>query len=453
MKRLVVSLFALLTIPMAPVALAQDESPSRLSDEPSVVRTDLDPGRTPPLIEWGDDLMGMGELNGGFVIPSGAVWQPALWIYGSMRTAFESIDAGETTKSAWVNRLDLVGNLRLTGTERIVFAFRPLDTDGVFTGQYYDGDQTEWISKTDSDPEVIYFEGDIGELLPGIDPTEQRGFDYGITVGRQPLFIQEGMLINDTLDAFGVVQANRPFPNTSNMRFTLLYAWGNVNRNDNKEDEAALLGGLFTEYDFFNATVNVDVAYVQGGDTEGNGWYAGISSAQRTRFINSAVRLLYSSSDVDDNSAVSTGGLLFVETSTTPKGSLNIAYLNGFYGFDHFSSAARAPGTGGALGRAGILFASVGMGRWGAPLGNRADNAYGAALGYQMFFDTIFRQVVIEVGGRKQTDGDQNAAYGAAIRVQQSFWSRFMAQGDIFAVHDDAAGDKSGGRIELMVKF
>ena len=56
------------------------------------------------------------------------------------------------------------------------------------------------------------------------------------------------------------------------------------------------------------------------------------------------------------------------------------------------------------MGRTGILFAAVGLGRYGAALGNRADNAVGGSLGYQMFFKRTRQQLIVELGGRKHTN-------------------------------------------------
>jgi hypothetical protein len=43
------------------------------------------------------------------------------------------------------------------------------------------------------------------------------------------------------------------------------------------------------------------------------------------------------------------------------------------------------------------------LGSYGAPLGNRASESVGAAIGYQMFLDGTDRQLTFELGGRATT--------------------------------------------------
>ena len=53
---------------------------------------------------------------------------------------------------------------------------------------------------------------------------------------------------------------------------------------------------------------------------------------------------------------------------------------------------ARGPATGGPLGRAGINFAAVGLGSYGAPLSSRARDVAGGAFGYQKFYGAAKRR-------------------------------------------------------------
>ena len=59
---------------------------SALSDKPKpLLSEDELPRRTAPIIEIGPDFLGTGNLPKGWVLPTGAVWQPALWVFGSSR--------------------------------------------------------------------------------------------------------------------------------------------------------------------------------------------------------------------------------------------------------------------------------------------------------------------------------------------------------------------------------
>ena len=55
-------------------------------------------------------------------------------MYGTARTALQTFDDGERQITEWANRLDLFGNLQLTGTERLLIGIRPLDEEGEFSG-------------------------------------------------------------------------------------------------------------------------------------------------------------------------------------------------------------------------------------------------------------------------------------------------------------------------------
>ncbi len=449
------ALALLLAGPIAAQAKDLENSPSRISDQPIPIDEALDPGRTPPLIEWGDFLLGPGELQRGFEIPTGAVWQPALFVYGSFRGALQHFDNGLAERSEWANRLDIVANLRLTATERFVLTLRPLDREGRFSGYQFKPESSEGsLDVTDLDVETFYFEGQFEELFPMLDPDDSSPNDFGFTLGRQPLFIQEGMLINDSIDAFGLVKSAIPLTNTANTRISGIYGWDQIHRNNNRLDEEARIAGLFAEFDLFASTINADLVRVDSDTPEADGWFVGISAVQRIGQINTAFRLLHSEAEGADNVMVSSGSLLFGEVSWSPTGSTSVAYVNGFYGEDEFSSAARAPATGGALGRAGILYASPGMGRYGAALSNRPNNAAGGALGYQMFFGGIRRQLIVEAAARASTEsGVEQDAWAVGARFQQAFGKRYLVQLDGFVGDHESNGTIAGGRVEFQVKF
>lgn len=432
-----------------------ENSPSRISDQPIPIDESLDPGRNPPLIEWGDKLLGPGELQRGFEVPGGAVWQPALFVYGGFRTALQQFDNGLSKRSEWANRLDLAFNLRLTGTERILMTLRPMDDSGKFTGYQFEPESTRGkVHEGDLNVETFFFEGQFEELIPNLDPDDSSPNDLGFAVGRMPFFVQEGMLINDALDAVGIVKSAIPLTHTNNTRITGVYAWDQVHRNNNALDDTARLAALLSEYDFVCCTVNVDLIQMDSDRPAGGGWFAGVSSIQRIQGINTAFRVLHSEADEADSASISTGTLLFGEVSGTPTGTTSVAYATGFYGIDEFSSAARAPGTGGALGRAGILYASPGMGRYGGALSNRPNNAVGGALGYQMFFGGIRRQLILELAARTSTESQlKDDAWALGFRFQQAFGKRYLVQLDGFAGDHETNGDISGIRLEFRVKF
>lgn len=434
------------------------ERTSRISDD-SVTEIKIDPRMTrpKPLLELGPPFLGSGKIGQGIELPTGAVWQPQLLVFGTYRTALQSFHDGDETFSEWAHRLDLYANLQLSGTERLLVGIRPLDEDGVFTGYYAEpdgGTLNDWEDATNLEITTLFFEGDLGEIFPNADPHDQKALDLGFSVGRQPLNYQDGMLINDDIDAIGVIRNTLLPVGGSDLQGTFIYGWNQIHRDDNLEDDESSLFGAFFQADLPVSTVNVDFVYVDADDSNSSGFFWGGSSVQRIGHYNTTFRVLQSYALDNESAAVSDGTLLFSEVSWTPAWGHDLVYVNGFAGIDNFSSAARGPATGGPLGRVGLVYSAVGIGRYGAAISNRADDSVGAAVGYQKFLDHETRkQIVFEVGGRAGTASDVDSAIAAAVRYQQAFKQNFIFQADAFVGRRESRGDIIGGRVEFRVEF
>lgn len=437
---------------------------SRLTDKFIPLQLDGFPQRPRPILEIGENFLGTGTLNQGFKIPTGAVWQPYFIVFGTARSGLQYLDDGSAEVSEWANRLDLFGNLYLTFTERILVGVRPLDRDGRFTSYLFAPDdgsggvQPGYSGELNFELTTLFFEGDFGEIFPALDREDKRALDFGFSVGRQPLRFQEGILINDDIDAVGITKTNWKSLRSINFRWTLLYGWNELNRtNLTRNDDTASLYGLFTETDWHRSTVALDLMYVSAGDT-GDGAYGGLSAVQRIGRYNTSLRIATSFPDGRETLHNSNGTLLFTEISWTPHRTHNLVYLNVFAGIDDFRSASRDPSTGGPLGRAGILFASPGLGRAGTPLSNAADRVVGGALGRQMFFARTRHQLILELGGRYSVDESNQSAVGCGARYQFALGRRSVIVLDAFGTFDfdppfatDRAG--GGGRLEYMLRL
>lgn len=440
------------------IAPALSAESSEFSDEPIPMKTEEElPERTPPIIEIGPDFLGTGNIPEGIELPTGAVWTPALWVFGSYRTALQYFDSGSgAEQQEWANRLDLFANLHLTPTERLLFGVSPLRDQGQFTGCARKPDDRDCEQHANFDVTTLFFEGEFGEIFPDLDPSDSRSLDVGFSIGRQQLFFQEGMMVNDTVDGIGITRDNIILPDIVDIRVTGFWGWDNIERDDNRTDEEAQLFGLFTEADFRRTTTNLDMIYVASDGDDGAGgdsFHVGGSAIQRFGLYNTAFRINQSFGLDNDDNETDDGTLIFAETSTTPPYTHDVAYLNGFWGIDNYSSAARDPTAGGPLGRVGILFAAVGLGNYGAALGNRADDSVGAAVGYQKFFNNQRTQVVFELGGRKETAGADSGAVAIGTRIQQAIGSRLVLQVDGFAAANENSADGIGLRTELLVRF
>ncbi len=454
-----------LSLTLSGGAYAAASSDSALNDEPVPLKLDEVPDRLPPLIEWGDTFLGAGNIDSGFRLPTGAVWQPNFMLWGNVRSGINHVDdelfTGSDELTEWVNRFDFFGQVSLSQTDRIVIGFRSFDEEGHFPGYQWQPDSD---GRDEFSPEVsvAFLEVNLAEVFPGYgDGDASRELDMDLSIGRQPLFFQEGLLINDRVDAIAVSRNNLSFlPGASNTRASVVYAWDSINRANTFEVSDAKIWGLFTETDFPKSTVNLDIMMVESDDT-GDAFYAGLSAIQRIGKLNTAFRILHS--DPDRETPVATRGTLaMAEISWTPPYTYDNVYTNFFWSERRFSSAARDIGTGGPMGIVGILFAGAGLGSFPGPLGNSASEAYGMAVGYQKFFSNNRRQVIFEFGGRNNTDRTEFRQMALGVRFQQALGRHFVLRFDGYAARTrnfiDGFGNREnvtgfGARAEVLVKF
>ncbi len=434
------------------------------------------PGRPKRLNIFGDPFLGTGHLQEGFKLPGGAIVQPSLYVYGTYRTALQSFKEpleGQSfdTVNEWANRLDLFGNLQLTGTERIVVGFMPLDKRDQlkFAGYSFDpesdprgaGIDSGWVSEFNANVTTAFFEGEFGSLFRGIrgwKPQNFKKWDVGFSVGRQPISYQEGMLINDTIDAVGITANSLPIKGGSNLQITGLWGFGELNLDNNVERGSRDLFGLFTSMDFPKSTIDIDAVYTADHKTGNDGLYWAVGSVQRIGYLNTAFRVLGSYATKEDTDAVSDGYLLFAQTSWTPPYTEDNIYLNVFWGIDHFASASRDPAAGGPLGQVGINFASPALGRYLSPISSRADDSVGFAAGREWLFDDSRKQFILELGGKHYT---ANSGFGVtgndvislAGRYQQAIGQHAVLDLELFAAHIDSSNDGHGARAELQYTF
>jgi hypothetical protein len=427
---------------------------SYLSDQPTPLDKTID--RPRPWLEVGAPFLGTGPLSEGFELPGGAVWQPSLVVFGTYRGALQTFDDGEERFSEWANRLDLFANLQLSGTERLVVGLRPFDKDARYSGYEFEPEPDGWKDRFDANVEMVFFEGDFGELFPNLDLYDRNSLDYGFSIGRQPIELQDGMLLDDIIDSVGVVRNSLHTPWTSGLRVMALWGWNHVNRDDNRQDDSANLYALSASTDLHWTSLEADVVYVDADERRGDGLFGGIGAIQRFqllgRAINTTFRVLGSRALDDEKPGVGNGVLLFTQVGMTPNKTPNWLYLNLFWAIGRFSSAARGPEAGGPLITTGLMYSTPELGRFGPALSNRAEDAVGAAVGYQMFFAAFRRQLVLELGARAATEGDGDAiAVGA--RFQQAFGRHVVLQLD---GHVSSGEDRSlgyGTRSELVFKF
>ncbi|MGI9512763.1 MAG: hypothetical protein ACR2OL_07680 [Anderseniella sp.] len=419
------------------------------------------PDRPALLYELGNGFLDTGNLHPGFEIPFiGAVWQPRLWAYMINRTAFQSFGADQR-ETEIANRLDLFVNLQLTGTEKILLGIRPTDNNRPdrFTRYTFEGASKGFNDEFGFNVETLFFEGDLGSLFPNLDREGQRPIDLGFTVGRQPVIFQEGIIINDTIDAVGFVRNNIPFPGTSNLRVSGMYGWNRLDRNDfDRPGRGANMFGLFIAADTHLSTLNYDMIYVDD-DGNGDGLYFGVSAIQRLPWlygVSTAFRVNTSIAleDEIDGNVVGNGTLITSELSKTVTGSDDIVYLNSFLGLGNFTQAGREAIVGGPLANTGILFASPNLSTYGAEIDPfTSDSVIGGAIGYQAFWDDKRRNLILEIAGRRDISGNGLDSVGFGAQLQQAIGQHVQLTFETFYTINEGRNDNFGGRAEFQFVY
>lgn len=437
--------------------LGETREKTQFSEEHIQLKSPSDTGNRPPLIyEGGDLFLGTGDLYEGFETPWGAVWQPQLWVFATVRSAVYTFENGVQSPSAeWGTRVDLYANLQLTGTEKIIVGFRPTDRNRLdrFTRVTFNdnrgGDQEEF----NMDVRTLFFEGDFGSLFPGLDRPGMKKLDYGFTVGRQLLQYQEGILINDEVDVVGLVRNNVRLPGITNLRTSVVYGWNEIGRSNAINNNAAKFFGFFNSIDTYVSTFSLDAIYIPDEEKNGDGYYVGASAIQRIGHFNTAFRINASIAEEGNNAKVGDGVLLSSEISFTPHKSDDIVYLNTFVSSGNFTQAGREPVVGGPLGALGILFASPSLGNFGSELNSFANDVAGFALGYEAFWDNHRRSLTLEVAGRKDIEGDNFDDLAVGFEFRQRLLQRLQLQVDAHRSFQERRDDGYGFRTELQYQF
>jgi hypothetical protein len=408
-------------------------------------------------IEVGDGFLDTGKLDAGFETPWGAVWQPRLWGYMINRTAVQHFENSTRSNTEIANRMDLFVNLQLTGTEKILLNLRPTDSNrpGQFSRYSFNDSQggEGFVGEYAPVLEAFFFEGDLGSLFPKLDPGGIKPIDYGYTIGRQALNFQEGILLNDTIDMFGLVRNNLYAPGVSSLRISGMYGWRGADRGES--DSHTDTFGLFTSADLPHSTVNLDMIYVADENVNGDAFYAGLSSIQRIGRLNTAFRINGSIAFDEDRAGVADGVLLTAELAMTPHNSDDNFYFNPYVGIRNFTQAGREPIVGGPLGALGVLFASPNLGNYASELSSFTDEVAGFATGYQAFWDNHRRNLVLELATRKDISGDADKVDSLAVgfQMQQAIGRHFQVQLEGFYAFVENQKNSTGMRLELQIVY
>jgi len=389
--------------------------------------------------------------------------------YGDLRVGAASYDngvPGKADQSVIAARLNLDMDLALTATERIHAFVRPLDSNGSFTRYQISGgaQDDEFIDELDFNLDTLFFEGDLGAMLQGFT-NRANSLDLPITLGRVPLFTQNGIWLDDAFDglAFGITAKNNPAHDISNMDLTFFAGVEQVttaavpDSNDN-----AKVFGLAGFADAWKGYTELGYGYIEADDSDLS--YHNVTAAFTRRYqgrLANSIRLIGNLGQKGiAGQKTADGVLVLLENSLIPRRPLNavpspinfVPYFNLFAGFDTPQPLARAADSGGVLKNTGINFESDGLTAY-PTLDASGHESYGGAFGVEYLFG-LDRQIVFE-GAVVERMGDSTlgSQYALGARYQHKINNAWIVRLDAMHGWRQELKDVYGARVEIRRKL
>ncbi len=429
-----------------------------------------------PLLEIGRDLYGPGEIGEGSpIFGEKNRITPQLLVFGDARiaTAYNK-DAGGTEVGQTAVDLNLFANLQLTGTERILMFWEPLQNGANFTRWEFAGPDRNRKSdptiKLGAQPTTLFFEGDLGAIVAGLSD-EYQSWDLPISFGRMPLLFQNGVWLEDAfIGAAATIPAqNSPALGITNYDITF-FGGGQeitsdalVNGAGRKDDAEGAMIGVAGFFDVNEGYLETGAAWIIDKDrSDGDFSYLNLTAAFSKRYfglVSNATRVIANIGQAPGGGRKKTanGFIVLSENALITSQELTlIPYANFWLGKDNPQSAARAAAAGGILRNTGLAFETDNL--TGFPtLDPTGRDTVGGAIGVQYLF-ALDQQLVAEVAAVVPWDGQNGAVkdnqYAFSLRYQIPLNNQFILRADaIYGIQEGPADDLYGARVELRYKF
>lgn len=418
-----------------------------------------------PLVELGRPFYGDGIFSPAIPVFSDVdPLQPQFLIYGEYRAGVGvHRNNGQPVRSI-ANRLALEMDLRLTGTERFHALTAPLDHNGRFTRlDFSDSSDVKFEREMDAQFDTGFFEGDLGAIVGGVTG-QDAPFDLPIAAGLMPMTFQNGIWMEDIVAGVAVSLPWRHSTalNWANYDATFFALFDQITSpaflNQNSAANAFGSAWFIEAYDGY---IEADYAYMLDTVDSSRSYHNSALAYTRRYFErwSNSVRVINNFGQ-DDPSVDRTadGTLLLLENSlVTAEATTVIPYANFFYGTRRTQSVARAGAAGGILRNTGILFESDNLTNY-PTLDATANNAYGGALGLNLFASNFRRQLVMEFAGL-DTYGDPvfskalGPQYGLGGRYQHALTNWTLLRFDAMVGWRENDSNIYGTRAEWRWKF
>lgn len=416
-----------------------------------------------PLVEWGYPFYGPGPtpIGGEEFGPTNLSFH-RFYVYGDYRIGFSQNDLVNDSQSVLAHRLNLELDYQITATERVHAFLGPFQEDARFM-RVVDGNYIEEFDLFQAETDTLFFEGDFGAILGGIEHT-YAPFDMPFTFGLVPLLFQNGVWSLDAIvgGAVTLPAQNSPLLDWSNFDVTL---FGGVDRISTDalgfdEDAGAVIGAT-TFIESRGGYFEIGYGFVD--DQEGGGRsYHNLGASYTRRYANlvsNSVRLILNAGqDPGLSPQTADGALVLIENTFLTKNPYNVLpYVNVFAGFDRPQPLMRAGAFGQVLFNTGILFQSDLL--TGYPtLDATGHDTYGAAIGVELLAPEFNQQLIVETAVLKARGAraDRTAAgdqVGMGVRWQKALTTAHLIRADAMIGLLDNSDDVHGARIEYRWKF
>ncbi len=399
---------------------------------------------------------------------------PGLSIFGDWRTAIAFNDNGNVEIGQVATRLNLDVDFKLTATERLHAFFRPIDRAGQFTRYEFfgdDRDQGDFI--LDVNIETMFFEGDLGNIIAGLNDEESK-FDLPFAGGLTPFLFQNGIWVEDAFigGGFSLTAINSQKLDISNMDVSVFGGFDKVTSPAVTEADGALddndlnVFGITTFIETMEGYWEAGYGFIDGEDAQDDQGYHSLTLAFSKRYggwLSNSLRAIWTfGQDPDNNVQQTADGLIFlIENSfITSLPSTLVPYLNLWVGLDRPQPLADDSGL---LKNTGINFETDAL--TGFPkLDDTGHDTFGGALGVSYLF-ALDRQLVVEFAAVRII-GDENEAgraavdnqYAIGVRYQHPISAAWIVRADaMYGILEDPDGldidDLAGIRLEIRRKF
>ena len=408
-----------------------------------------------PLLELGQPWYQLGQLSpGSSLLGQHNNLNPQFLIFGDYRQAYASNTVNGDNVSQVAFQLNTFWSLFLTGTERLVTGVSPLTKGGRNTRVLLDDDFVDL--ETDFDFDFGYLEGDLGAITGGFIG-ETLPFDLPFSAGLTPIFIQNGIWINDALEGlfFTIPARNSPKLDISNMDITFAYIYDQIDSDAFEGDNSAAKAyAFFLFIEALNGYIEADYAFLEDRSALDRSYHnIALAYTRRFgRFISHSTRVIANAGQsVSSGDQTADGVLLLSENSLITRHPYTvIPYFNFFAGFDTPQSFAGDQ----ELTNTGILFESDNL--TGYPtLDRRAKDTFGYAVGLNLLAQDFSQQLILETAAVFRNDdsdlaGDQ---YGVGMRYQLPISNSWIFRTDGMYGFFRGDDDDFGWRVEMRKKF